>query len=202
VRHGAAPDGKEREDMTAEPGKTESQLSSGAPAEVAAPAGTRLISRRMVLRGASAAVPTILSLQSGAALAASSNYLATIQDANAARDGQGYVKCIDTASAVQETSTPKRLDLGPSPDLHMQHITPRQYFYPKTTGSGGDKDRPATMEAVCNQGGEFWYKNSAGDWQQLVSTAPAGQQKVAAGFLVSSTASASVSSWVSQTTYF
>ena len=182
--------------------KTEGQPSAADKGGIAAPAATPLISRRMVLRGATAAVPTILTLQSGAALAASSHYLATIQDANAARDSQGYVKCIDTASAVQETSTPRRLDLGPNPDLHMQHITPREYFYPKTTGSGGDKDRPATMEAVCNQGGEFWFKDSNGGWQQLVSTQPAGQQQVAAGFLVSSTASASVSSWVSQTTYF
>ena len=68
-----------------------------------------VISRRMLLRGATAAVPTILTLQSGAALAASSNLIGTVQYARQALGPDGNVQCLDMRGLG---GTPTKLDLG------------------------------------------------------------------------------------------
>ena len=80
-------------------------------AGVDAPAGQAdapNLSRRAMLRGATMAVPTILTLGSGAALAASSNLLSTNRTATSAD-----VNCLDPASTQGTLPTnPNVYDLG------------------------------------------------------------------------------------------
>src|SRR5262245_32929119 len=86
------------------------------------------VSRRALLRGASVALPTILTLHSGAALAAqsSSRYIGTVSKASKAAAPDGRIQCLDENSTVGGTW--KKLNLGSKPMLHMQYITPRSYY--------------------------------------------------------------------------
>lgn len=156
---------------------------------------TPTISRRALLRGASAAVPTILTLQSGAALAQSSNLVGTVQSAAQAVGEDGKVQCLDMASAVG--GSPAQLDLGLDPALHVQYITNRQYYWPNTSGTNGDESKPVTIEQMCQAGGKFFYKDRG--WQPTLS--PAGDP-IQAGFMVSATALASFASAIQLKTYF
>lgn len=154
-------------------------------------------SRRKLLRGASAALPTILTLQSGAALAQSSNFLGTVTNANEAVGDGGKIQCLDGASATGGTST--RLDLGDDPMLHMQYVTPRTYYLPNADGTAGNPDAPVSIEQMCSGGGVYWYQEN-GTW---MSTTPGYNGRgVEAGFMVSATAMASFASSIKVTTTF
>jgi len=167
--------------------ETPNDPSAGAPVKV---------SRRSLLRGASAALPTVLTLHSGAALARSSNLIGTVDQASRARSPGGDVQCLDAASAVD--GTPRVLDLGDQPMLHVQYIKPRQYFRGKTSGDGGDLSRPVSIEQMCREGGVYWYQEQGGWWPykaQWASTTPGYNRRgIEAGFLVSATALSSFAS--------
>lgn len=162
------------------------------------------ISRRALLRGASIAVPTILTLQSGAALARSSNLIGTVDSATRARAKSGEVQCLDAASAVD--GAPPALDLGQQPMLHVQYITPRNYYRPARFGGGGDTSRPVSMETMCREGGVYWYKDQNSWWwvdAKWQATTPGYNQRgVEAGFLVSATALSSFTSAIKAQTHF
>jgi hypothetical protein len=153
-------------------------------------------SRRALLRGASAALPTILTLKSGAALAASSNLLGTVNSANEAI-GNGKVQCLDMSSAVG--GTPSQLDLGPNPMLHVQYIGRRQYYRAAWNGKEGDLSKPVSIESMCKKGGVYWFQES-GTWR---STTPGFNHRgVEAGFMASATALASFASRIKIKTFF
>ncbi len=156
------------------------------------------VSRRALLRGASGALPAVLTLQSGAALAQSSNLLGTVRSAQQAVGERGRIQCIDMASAVG--GTPSQLDLGPNPSVHMQYLKQRTYYWPHRSGNKGDKSRgPVPYETMCAKGGVFWYEER-GQWR---ATLPGAYGKgVQAGFLVSATAMASFAQNVKLKTYF
>lgn len=84
--------------MTEQTDKTRSQPVEDVAAQAgsAAPAG---ISRRDVLRGATVAVPTILTLHSGTALAVASTSSKVSASATPGRVGDNYV-CLDTTGQV------------------------------------------------------------------------------------------------------
>lgn len=154
------------------------------------------MSRRALLRGASGAVPAILTLQSGAALAQSSNLIGTVQSASQAIGPDGKIQCLDMASAVD--GTPTQLDLGPNPGLHLQYITQRQYYWPHASNSRiGDENRPVTIEQMCHAGGKFFYKDRG--WQPTL--APNGDP-IKAGFMLSATALSSFAGAIQLKTYF
>jgi hypothetical protein len=163
----------------------------------AQPVTNAKLSRRMLLRGATAAVPAIMTLKSGAALAQSSNLLGTVRTAYQAVGEGGKVQCLDMASAVG--GTPSQLDLGPNPMLHVQYVTPRQYYRGNWSGKSGDTSRPVAIETMCKEGGVFWYR----DWQGWHATVPGyNNQGVEAGFLVSATALSSFASAIKVKTNF
>jgi hypothetical protein len=158
--------------------------------------GNANVSRRALLRGASAALPTILTLKSGAALAASSNLMGTVKNAGQALGDGGKVQCLDMASAVG--GTPSRLDLGPDPMLHVQYIGNRQYYRVASNGKSGDTSKPVNIDQMCREGGVYWYNDRG--WK---STTPgANSRGIEAGFLVSATALHSFSSDIKVRSFF
>ena len=161
------------------------------------PVAKASVSRRALLRGASAAVPTILTLHSGAALARSSNLIGTVDSASRAKNRSGQIQCLDQASAVD--GTPAKLDLGEQPMLHVQYINQRSYYRGKSNGQTGDLSRPVSIEQMCREGGTFWYREQSGNWwsPQLKWKATTGgynNRGVERGFLVSATALTSFAS--------
>jgi hypothetical protein len=186
---------EEDERMTTEANEVPVKAPADAPANA---------SRRALLRGASAALPTILTLHSGAALARSSNLMGTVDSASRAKTQNGQIQCLDRASAVD--GTPTRLDLGEQPMLHVQYITPRNYYRGKSNGQGGDLSRPVSIETMCREGGVFWYREQSGWWWTEVtwkSTTPGYNRRgVEPGFLVSATALSSFASSIKAKTNF
>lgn len=154
-------------------------------------------SRRALLRGASvAALPTILTLKSGAAFAQSSNLIGTVKTASQALGNGGKVQCLDMASAVG--GTPTKLDLGPDPMLHVQYIGNRTYYRPTSDGRQGDTSKPVSIDKMCREGGVYWYYDHG--WK---ATIPGYNSRgVEAGFLVSATALASFASDIKHTSFF
>lgn len=184
--------------MTDERDKATTGTCVSVPADTTAADAPPSVTRRALLRGASAAVPTILTLQSGAALAQSSNLMGTVQSANQAVGEGGNVQCIDMASAVG--GTPQQLDLGQNPQLAMQYIPQRTYYLTKSGAAGSKSDEIVSIEAMCRNGGTYWYKDGSGP-KEALSVSPAGNP-VKAGFLVSATALHSFTSAIKLKTYF
>ncbi len=139
-------------------------------------------SRRALLRGAMVAVPTVLTLNSGAALARSSNLVGVGPEAGP--EG-GQYRCLDTET-VYQTSNPNVYDLGDPPMAHVTTIrSDVRYQRLKAAGNSGvlkpgDGVSQATM---CREGGTF-YRNSGHT---------SGNVQVKRGVLVSATALASFS---------
>lgn len=185
--------------MTVERDKTD----PGSRVDVQTPADTGAmapISRRALLRGASAAVPTILTLHSGAALAQTSNLVGTVQYASQAIGENNAVQCLDYASAVG--GTPAQLDLGDNPSLHVQYVPQRQYYLPTADGTGGDWTKPVSTEYVCQKGGTYWWRENGTTGKPIKLTSTTGVQNVNYGFMVSATALASFSADIDKKTYF
>jgi hypothetical protein len=157
--------------------------------------------RQLLLRGGSAAVPAILTLHSGAALAQSSNLMGTVQSADAALDGSNNMQCLGYESAVG--GTPAQLDLGNDPSLHVQYVPKRQYYLPNAAGSSGDWSKPVSMEYVCQKGGTFWWrKDGTSGTPYKLTSSPGGVQQVNYGFMVSATALASFTADIDKKTIF
>lgn len=112
--------------------------------------------RRAVLRGAAAAVPTILTLHSGAALARSSNLLHVADGAPV--DAKGRNLCVDESSVKVESGVPKGYDLGEPAQANVTAIPANRTYY-RDTGRDGPTISPQEM---CQTGGEFYYKGSPG----------------------------------------
>jgi hypothetical protein len=142
-----------------------------------------LLSRRALLRSASIAVPTILTLHSGAALAQTSNLVGaaptpTVQD--------NKYRCLDTSS-VYRSNKPNVYDLGSPPLGHVTRITADGAYY--RVGSNGQPSNNAVSgPTMCNEGGAFYRK--ANGWTQV---------SVEQGVLVSATALSSFSSVIRYT---
>jgi hypothetical protein len=113
------------------------------------------LSRRAMLRGATLAVPTILTLGSGAALAASSNLLGTNQTATATD-----VNCLDPRSTKGALPTnPNVYDLGSPPYGEVTVIPSTNRYRDKAT------DLDITTSQVCQLDGTVKVKyNGTGPW--------------------------------------
>ena len=140
---------------------------SGANAErglgAVAPSAPVPARRRILMRGAAAALPTILTLRSGAAaaVARSSN---VISEAIGGPSDRVY-NCLGEDAArggiIKGTSTvPTRYDLGDKPSGDYVQILERDYYV------GADASTPISEKTMCETSGEFLYKEgSDGDWQ-------------------------------------
>lgn len=110
--------------------------------------------RRLMVRGAAAAVPAILSLRSGAALARSSNLVSTVADLPETGGTGGVYHCLDTESV--EPVGANLYDLGTQGDAHFTNIrADRRYF-----DEQGTQVSPAEM---CQRGGDYRTESSAED---------------------------------------
>jgi len=112
-------------------------------------------SRRAVLCGATVVVPTILTLGSGAAWAASSNLLGTNQTATTAD-----VNCLDPRTTQGSLPTnPNIYDLGSPPYGEVTVIPSANRYRNKTTGA------TLTTSQVCQFNGTVQVKyNGTGPW--------------------------------------
>ena len=157
----------------------ERKESNGAPAKV---------NRRAMLRGASAAVPAILTLNSGAALARSSNLIGAGK-----YTGQqgGKYRCLDF-DGIRGTNKPNVYDLG---DPAMAHVTridaDSKYYKSNPDGHGGYGGSPSEVskQKMCADGGTYYRKDRY----------RTRQVKVKRGVLVSATALSSFSSGINYT---
>jgi hypothetical protein len=133
------------------------------------------LSRRTVLRAGVSAMPVVLTLQSGEALARSSNLIGS---ALGARDDNGDVLCLDTTH--EDILASGKIDIGD--DGVDVHVLPDTDFYLGSDGgtSGGSK----TAEMACRDGGDL-KTHASGGWHR--ATLPRG------GVVVSNVALNSVS---------
>lgn len=131
----------------------------------------RLLDRRTVLRGATAVVPTILTLGSGAALARSSNLIGTVQKS------AGDALCLDPTSTNGPTmQNPNVYDLGSPAYGEVTRIPVAHKYRAKSTG------KTLSPAEVCRYEGKVEVKYyGQGPWRErrcntgvLVSNAAVG----------------------------
>ena len=109
--------------------------------------------RRALLKGAIATMPMILTLQSGAALARSSN-LITASRPRSAKDAEGRTLCMDYNYVDTVYGADNVADLGEPPYAHITAIRKDIYF----DSPDGEVIRRWRM---CREGGVFFTKKDA-----------------------------------------
>ena len=127
------------------------------------------LSRRALIRGGAAAMPVILTLQSGAALARSSNL---IGPAPPPTDLDGPTLCLDANSVIPLSGQGAKYDLGEPPYARVTAIEQRDYYRNPNSG-------PDLSEARMCRTGQISYYYQDPDWQQV---------QVPNGIIVSATA--------------
>lgn len=125
-----------------------------------APSAPMPARRRILVRGAAAALPTILTLHSGAALARSSNLIGTTD--GAPLDPEGRVLCLDESSVEQVGD--RQYDLGEPPFGQATAIptVDRKYYAAQNAGS-----QLVTPQEMCTNGGTYYYQQPGG-WKTAV----------------------------------
>lgn len=130
--------------------------------------------RRALIKGAAGALPMILTLQSGAALARSSNLISSASP-ESAKDQYGRTLCMDGQSVYPVEGGPDNVyDMGEPPQAVVSAISDRQYYIWSQADGLGE----VTTEHVCERGGYYFVKRRWG-W---------GKVYVKRGMLVSATA--------------
>jgi len=135
----------------------------------------RSVSRRALLKGTATAMPAILTLQSGAALARSSNLISTTDYKTP--DRLGRTLCLDLDSVVPASSDGRVFDLGAPPAgpyAEVTAINERDYYAEANKGHG-----TVDEAQICRDGITAFYQNSQD---------PAWIQVDAPGGIVSATA--------------
>lgn len=110
--------------------------------------------RRRMIRGATAVVPTILTLHSGAALARTSNLISRAPGAPV--DSAGNNMCLNEASVAEVMEGGQRYDLGDPVAAEVTNIptTDGRIFYENPDLSGS----PLSGQEMCEKGGTFYYE--------------------------------------------
>jgi hypothetical protein len=134
--------------------------------------------RRAVLKGAVAAMPMILTLQSGAALARSSNMISA-SSPDSAIDSEGRTLCLDYRFVDSAYGDGEAVDVDPDGYVSVSAIMPRRYFREANEGRG-----EMSPDELCKRGGIGHYRNRTGPWRQT--------NYVPKGMLVSAIALSSV----------
>ncbi len=131
------------------------------------------LSRRALIKGGAAAMPVILTLQSGAALARSSNLIgAASYDA---LDALGRRLCLDTSSVYLVGGNSEKYDLGEPPYARVTAIPDREYYH--TRPNAGVPGRVSVADMCESSQIDFYYLDQG--WQEV---------QVPKGILVSATA--------------
>jgi hypothetical protein len=118
------------------------------------------ISRRAMLGRGARAIPAILTLQSGAALAQTSNLVSA--SAIGTRDGSGRTLCLDMTSVDSVPDRSNVFDLGDPPYAEVNEITERDY---RTSNNNGAPT--VTEDEMCLNAGTYHYKETGQPWQEL-----------------------------------
>jgi len=146
--------------------------------------GTRpaSLSRRSLLKKGVTAMPAILTLQSGAALARSSNMISA--SSSDTTDGLGRTLCVDKSSVYPEDGYGEMYDLGNPPHAVVNVIRgPGETIFYETK----NKSTPISPGALCERGGPAWFKPDEGQWES---------RQFGAGFVASSGSIASMADYV------
>lgn len=118
------------------------------------------MSRRALIKGGVTAMPAILTLQSGAALARSSNLISAASPGTT--DRLGRTLCLDTNSVYPTPDSRTVYDLGEPPRAELNIISDRVYYVEKNRGSD-----QVSKDAMC-EGGSYWFNDSDGrGWQSV-----------------------------------
>ncbi|MCH9004544.1 MAG: hypothetical protein IH838_04545 [Proteobacteria bacterium] len=144
------------------------------------------ISRRALIKGGVTVMPAILTLQSGAALARSSNLIRA--SSSYTTDGLGRTLCMDKKSVIHADDFSEIYDLGEPPYAEVNIIpgpAERQYYYIEANKGTGSAVTPGAM---CERGGTFYFKPvGGGPWEETY---------VPQGFVASAGAMTSIASYV------
>lgn len=128
------------------------------PKETTASATTKsqdkpLLARRAIIKGAAGTLPTILTLQSGAALARSSNLIRPITDAATAKDANNRTLCLSQRS-VDNVYLNGQIDLGPSGYGEVTAITERDYYREPNRGAA-----EMSEQEMCEEGQTAYFRS-------------------------------------------
>ena len=140
-----------------------------------------------MLKGSAAAMPTVLTLQSGAAYARTSNLLSVSQVPY--RDGRGRLLCLDLNSVNMVERGGNVADLGLNPSARVVAISERDYRVAPDPLAGRISE-----ERACLEGRTVYYVESGVSSNELVQDVGEGdwlQARVPRGAFVSATALAS-----------
>ena len=147
------------------------------------------IGRRALLRGATSAVPAILTLHSGAALARSCNLIGANPHSRAS---DGKYNCLDF-DGIDRTDKPNVFDLGSPPMGHVTRIDADSRYYKGNPdqhyGGWGGGPAEVSKSKMCADGGTYYRRDR---WRTR-------QVSVKRGMLVSATALSSFSSGINYT---
>ena len=117
--------------------------------------------RAFIKKGAGASMPVILTLQSGAALARSSNLVSA--SSPQATDNLGRTLCLDTNTVYQVGEYGDIYDFG-DPSSAVVNIIPADHTYQVEKNMGSAQISGGGM---C-PGGTFWYNDQDGmGWQSI-----------------------------------
>lgn len=130
----------------------------------------RVVSRRALLKGTAASMPMILTLQSGAALARSSNLIS--EAGYGATDARGRTLCLDLDSVHETHGSGNIYDLGEPAYARVSAINEREYHLENNEGSAEIEEAD-----LCMRGGSAFYRDRG--WHEV---------RVQQGVLVSATA--------------
>lgn len=140
--------------MTAERDETESQANAGVPVE--ASGSSPVISRRALLRGATATVPTILTLQSGAALAATSSTEIGTNEYTGIQAEYGGTPCVNAASTEGMAGKSGKYKLG-DPPVGEINIIPDGVEFRSLPDGAGEVMTPREMCYKYQHPGPYHY---------------------------------------------
>lgn len=130
------------------------------------------VSRRALLKGSVISMPVILTLQSGAALARSSNLISGSLTESPDRYDRNF--CLDVDSVYPAGDSGHVYDLGEPPYARVSIIEERDYRVRPWRRADGIGEAE-----MCEKGGTYYYKNRFGHWRDA---------DVPRGVLVSATA--------------
>ena len=140
-------------------------------------------------------MPAILTLQSGAALARTSNLLVSAAH-RGTTDRLGRTLCLDTNSVYPEGGSGDVYDLGDPPRAELNIISDRVYYADRNgrsdkVGIGKVSNKRVSKSAMC-EGGTFYYNDRDGTgWHSV--------ELPYRGIVVSSGAMISISDYVIDT---
>lgn len=136
--------------------KDEKDIASGSASVSSSP---KSVGRRALLKGGVAAMPAILTLQSGAALAQSSNMMISAAHPKT-KDSLGRTLCLDTNSVYPAEGHNSAYDMGSPPKAHVNIISKRKYYRSDSRRSG------RVYRGEMCRGGTYWHEEG-GNWKSV-----------------------------------